>query len=424
MAKNSLGEHGAPPSKKKSGGFFSAKKTPDRSAHAAPSRGKSQQVRTTAPRQREEYAKNRKPVMRQTPSQRQSSVYSPRQVEQPPRAVLGTKETPRKSFTQEFVPTDVIDYVPPTNTAKHKYYTQQAQEQAQSTNSSGRSGKNMRKKKKSNTVYNVLIAVCILVFLVSAGVLIFQFMDYNEAKKVRNELEQMVVKPTVTADSGVKPLVDYSKLVAQNPDFVGWLEVANTPINYPVVKATDNDKYLYNNFYGEHHKLGTVFADYRNTLTTEKSSDNIVLYGHSAADGSYFAAIRGYKELDYFKAHPIISFNTTYESADWVIVGAFMADALDSSEQSFLYHNFIDFASEAEYTTFTTELAARSYFTSPADTQFGDKFITLSTCDYDFEEARFAVVARKLRPGETAKSFDFEATLENKNKIMPDRWYA
>ena len=60
-----------------------------------------------------------------------------------------------------------------------------------------------------------------------------------------------------------------------------------------------------------------------------------------------------------------------------------MIDALDDSDDAFLYNNHIEFADEAAFNEFVTGVAQRSYFVSPADVQYGDKFITLSTCDYD-----------------------------------------
>lgn len=290
-----------------------------------------------------------------------------------------------------------------------------------------------KQSKKSRAVYNVLITICLLVFLGSAGALGYQLWDYHKAAQVRDGLADLIVEPDEGDAAGTvdengdpvpKPLVDYSKLAALNPDFKGWVEIADTPISYPVVQAADNDEYLHTDFYGDYHKLGTVFADCRAQLTPEKTSDNVVLYGHSAADGSYFAAVRKYKDIDYYKEHPIISFNTTYESADWIIIGEIMIDALDDSDDAFLYNNHIEFADEAAFNEFVTGVAQRSYFVSPADVQYGDKFITLSTCDYDFDEARFAIVARKLRPGETVDSFDIAGTQVNQNRQMPDRWYA
>lgn len=276
--------------------------------------------------------------------------------------------------------------------------------------------KTKKVKKKSNAIYNILIVICILVFLGSGGYLLYQLYDYYEADQVKGELIEMVGK----VDKETK-LIDYSKLYEQNKDFVGWVKIDDTKIDYPVVKTTDNEKYLHTDFYGKQHRLGTVFADTRATLTKEYQSDNVVLYGHSAKDGSYFNQVRDYKDLDFYKKHAFVRFNTMYDNSDYVIVGAVMVDALDTSDRGFIYSDFVEFENDSEYNTFIKKMVERSYFVSPVDTNKDDKFITLSTCEYVFEEARMAIIARKLREGETRESLGdlVNATTENTHRLKP-----
>lgn len=273
-----------------------------------------------------------------------------------------------------------------------------------------------KQKKKGNAIYNILIIICILVFLGSGGYLAMQLYDYFDASNTRNNLEKMVGE----VDKETK-LIDYSKLYQENNDFVGWVKINGTKIDYPVVKYTDNEKYLSTDFYGKPHRLGTVFADSRATLTKEYQSDNVVLYGHSAKDGSYFNDVRNYNKLDYYKKHPFVTFNTMYDNSDYVIIGCVLVDALDSSENGFIYSNYVEFTDDANYQEFMKKLTERNYYVSPIDVNKDDKYITLSTCEYVFEEARMAIFARKLREGETKESLQelINATTQNTKKVNP-----
>lgn len=286
----------------------------------------------------------------------------------------------------------------------------------------------MRKKKRSKKaiVYYILIAVFLLVFLTSAGVLGYQLWEYFQSGQTREHLQEMLSQTPTQSDLEQAPQqsVDkFAKLYSENHDFVGWVEIEDTPVSYPVVKGKDNEEYLYTTFYGKRHKLGTVFADYQTTITAEKQSDNTILYGHSAADGSYFMSLLKYKDLNYVKEHPFIKFDTLYEENDWVIMGILLIDAQDMSQDNFLYQNYIDFVDEQHYNSFIKQIEERNYYHFPVDTQYGDQFLTLSTCDYDFDDARMVVIARKLREGETKDSFDSSGITIHSEKRMPERWY-
>lgn len=276
--------------------------------------------------------------------------------------------------------------------------------------------KQVSKKKKSNAIYNVLIVICVLVFLGSGGYLVYQLYDYYDAGETRKQIVNMVGK----VDEQTQ-LIDYSNVYAKNNDFVGWVKVDGTKIDYPVVKTTDNEKYLYTDFYGKKHRLGTVFADTRATLTKEYQSDNVVLYGHSARDGSYFHDVRNYKSLDYYKKHPFVTFNTMYDNSEYVIFGTVMVDALDNSEKGFIYSDYVELGDQLEFDKFIGKLTERNYLVSPIDVNKDDKIITLSTCEYTFDEARMAIFARKLREGETKESLMelVNATTQNKHRVLP-----
>ncbi len=283
--------------------------------------------------------------------------------------------------------------------------------------------KNTKSKKR---IYNILIAICLVVFLVSGGVLGYQFYTYYQAGQIRDELKGQinVSVPESERDELPENIQDkFLKLYSMNSEFIGWVQIDGTDIDYPVMQTTDNEKYLKTDFYGNYHRLGTVFADYRATISEDGNSDNIVIYGHSANNGEFFSPIRKYKSLDYYQEHPIIHFDTLYKEADYVILAAFMVDAADTTETAFAYHDVHDFATQEEYDAFFEQVNLRSYFQTDIPHTIDDQYITLSTCDYEIKNGRLAVVARKLRPGETEESFDIASATYQSEPLMPNAWY-
>ncbi len=275
---------------------------------------------------------------------------------------------------------------------------------------------------KKNKLYTVLIIVFAIIFFISLIMLIFILKDYFTAKRQNDDLKDLLDEKATEDEINNLPEganIDFARLYGINNDFIGWIKIEGSVIDYPVVLSHDNNDYLKTDFYGNYHRLGCVFADYRSTITKDYQSENIILYGHSAADGSYFNSIRSYKSIDFYKAHKTVSFNTLYENADYVIVGAFISLPYSTEEDGFEYFNHIDMT-EDEFGEYIKEVNARSYFNTDIDVAFGDKLLTLSTCDYEYDDTRFVVVARKLRENETLSDFENIKVIYNPNRYVPD----
>ncbi|MEG0614977.1 MAG: class B sortase [Oscillospiraceae bacterium] len=221
-------------------------------------------------------------------------------------------------------------------------------------------------------------------------------------------------------------LPNAKQLLEINPDTVGWVKIDDTKVDLPVVLRQDekegNTYYLRKNFNGENAKAGTVFADYRTTITPKKHSDNIVLYGHNEKDNTMFGDLDQYKKsVDFYKSHPIVHFNTNYAQGDYKIFAYFVTTVLPKQDQNgtvFDYHNYIDM-DKARYKQFMENIMSRSKITTDIDVKYGDEFLTLSTCSSEFEPSRFVVFARKVRKGEEP-TINTDAVKINPNAKSPD----
>ena len=278
-------------------------------------------------------------------------------------------------------------------------------------------------KKKHRVIWTILIVICAAVFLVSGGMLLHYGLEYHQIESENQQVAQLLEQePTQEQIDALPEQAQEEAAVpyATNSDFVGSITVPNTVIHYAVVQTTDNDKYLHTSFYGAYSRLGTVFADYRCQITPEGMSDNTILYGHNANNGSFFHELTNYTSASYAQSHSTVEFDTIYQDQTYVVIGAFLADPNATGADVFDYQNYIDF-SQRDFNTFKEQITQRSYFHPSVEWDETDHYLTLSTCDYDINNGRIVVVARALREGESAGSVTYT---DNTNQRMPDVWYT
>lgn len=218
------------------------------------------------------------------------------------------------------------------------------------------------------------------------------------------------------------------EMLAINPEYVGYIYIPDV-LGEPIVQR-DNEYYLKHNFYDQVRSVGTIFADERNVVNdySDKQSDNIILYGHNNRDGSMFGNLDYYKwDLKYWLKNPFIYYDNYYENYTYVIVSSFVINTLPEHDDGnvFDYINYINFKDSGKYTfeNFKNEILERSQIITGIDFDENDKYLTLSTCAYEWDEARHVIVARRLRAGETTDSIDTTGFYVNENPKWPAIYY-
>lgn len=223
-----------------------------------------------------------------------------------------------------------------------------------------------------------------------------------------------------------------------NEDIVGWLTVGDESfIDYPVLQAKDNDKYLYRNFRGEDSRSGSLFLDYRDKITPDSQSANLIVYGHNMQSGEYFGKLINYfnyaysmsdvNDISFYKKYPTITFSSLYKTSTYKIFGGMLVNTLSEAGEVFKYHNIHDFANKAEFDDFCANVLDRSTFINPAvDLKYGDNLLTLSTCAmgsaYGNTDLRWVIVAREVREGEDAE-VDVSKAAANPSPLFYDLYY-
>lgn len=208
-------------------------------------------------------------------------------------------------------------------------------------------------------------------------------------------------EPPVTEPPATEPteptapviLPEYAPLYLENPDLVGWIQIEGTVINYPVMQTpNDPDYYLKRDFDGDYSDWGCVYVEEFCDVFTP--SDNVTIYGHHMYDGSMFTALTYYNDRDFLEAHPHIIFNTLLERHTYEIIAVFTTTA--SLGEGFRYNAFVNAANEREFDEYIRQCKNLSLYRISSTAEYGDKLITLSTCEYTQVNGRFVVVAKRI----------------------------
>ncbi len=201
----------------------------------------------------------------------------------------------------------------------------------------------------------------------------------------------------LTSDAAAeRPVISkYEKLHGMNPDFVGWISIDGTKVDYPVMQTVaDETYYLYRNFYKEDSKSGCPFMDIR--CIPRIPSTNLIIYGHNMKNGDMFADLLKYENKSYCDKHKYIRFDTIYEEALYEVVAVFRTRVAFKDENTFKFYNFIEADTVSDFNDFYTNIKSMSLYETDSDVSASDFFITLATCEYTVEDGRFVVVAKRI----------------------------
>ena len=256
--------------------------------------------------------------------------------------------------------------------------------------------------------------------------------DFDVQQMVEDEIRQEVEALTLEEIIAKYPDIDfpkgisakYAELYVKNQEMVGYISIKNTEVHFPVTQTTDNDKYLEYNFYKYKSTYGCPFVDYSNNVTNgiENFDTNTTIYGHHIRNGAMFAKLDVYKTLSGYKASPVIDFNTLTGEYKWKIVSVFITNVYTKDDNGSIFNYTSPLNTDEEFDNFVNQIKLRSMYNIDVDIQKGDKFLTLSTCSYDFDGARLVIVGRLVRDGEDA-GVDTSKVTVNPEPKYPQAWY-
>ena len=252
-----------------------------------------------------------------------------------------------------------------------------------------------------------LLGCCLLTFTFSLFKIIKWNIDNFKIHKLNKEiasnieigsdtLDGELVNPPLDKNSNYYyyasfPLydVDFSKLISQNKDTVGFINIKNTIINYPVVRGSDNSYYLNHSFDNKKNSAGAIYMDYRNSIN--ELSDNTIIYGHSRKDGTMFASLRNtlLSSWQENKDNYVIYFKTLKENMLFQIFSIYTI-----KEET--YYLKTSFSTKEEKQKWIERMQNRNIASLNAEVNINDKFLTLSTCQNN-QGVRIVIHAKLIK---------------------------
>ncbi len=266
------------------------------------------------------------------------------------------------------------------------------------------------KKKKLYQIGLISISTCFV--LISFYLFITWYRENEETKNTERYLQQLSEDASVSNSSPQRILVhppedendsywnytktpflqiDFTSLLEENKDTVGWIQVMGTDIDYAVVQTSDNTYYLNHSFDHTKNSSGWIFSDFRNNL--EHLNSNTVIYGHGRLDGSMFGTLKNTLDVAWYenKENHIIKLSTPKENSIWQIVSVYTIP----KESYYITTHF----QEEEFQTFIDTIIDRSIYDFQTEVGTKHHILTLSTCQNNY--GKRIVVHAKLIAKET-----------------------
>lgn len=232
-------------------------------------------------------------------------------------------------------------------------------------------------KNTKDTIRKIILIPSLLIFVLSLISIYIEINEYYKNSKLYNEISDL--NPFNNNELNIA----YTKLKDINNDYIGWLYIPGTKVNYPIVKGADNSFYLNHNFFKEPSKAGTIFID---CDTNEFEDRNTITYGHYMKDGSMFADLHKiYSKLgNSFK----IYIATKNEILEYEIFSIFKDSADLNNYQTF-------WSTDDDYINYLNSIKEKSKFSINVNLNVSDKILTLSTCDFSNKDGRLILICKK-----------------------------
>lgn len=255
---------------------------------------------------------------------------------------------------------------------------------------------------KENIIYKIIYFNSILLIVLSTIYIVKFFSIKKEAIEERNLLNEIKINENIQLtkvenEQQAKEnerIKQVKTLKSENSDIIGWIEIENTKINYPVLQSTDDEYYLTHNYKKEKTEKGSIFLS--KDYNWDRPSDNLQVYGHNLGNGEMFQELLKYTDEKFYKEHPNIRFTTANEDSIFEIIAVFKSKVYYKSDKDvFRYYYFINAETEKEYNEFVENAKKASLYKINATAKYKEQLMTLSTCSYHTEDGRFVVVARK-----------------------------
>ncbi len=245
-----------------------------------------------------------------------------------------------------------------------------------------------RQRIKIISVISIIILVILAVYFFSYYWSIFG--DQIEVSQLLSKIE--IGEKEVKRTGKTERMLQLKELQRENSDIVGWLEIGDTKISYPVMQSKDNEFYMNRNYKKQSNQQGSIFLD--KAYDWDIPSMNLLIYGKdNTVDSSMFEDLKKYSDESFYQTHSTIRFTTEKEDSYYDVIAAFWIENNEDEENAFYYDKYVNFNNEKEYNKYIENVNKRALYDTGKTAKYKDQLMTLSTCSE--EGTNFVVVAKK-----------------------------
>ena len=240
----------------------------------------------------------------------------------------------------------------------------------------------MKRKQLQFIRFTALVLAAVMLIVTAAfcmGNLVAHDAEVHRQEAIFNELAEAAEETPIVEsapDGKEETLSNFETLLGKNSDMVGWISVAGTGINYPVMQTKNSPNYyLKRNFNKEYSDLGVPYVQENCDLA---ASDNIIIYGHHIKGGKMFGSLDKFTSKNFYEKHKTIPFNTLTEQREYQIIAVFKTVAYSVS--GFRYYDFVNAEDEADFNAYVGRCKELALYDTGVTAEYSDKPLTLSTC--------------------------------------------
>ncbi len=277
---------------------------------------------------------------------------------------------------------------------------------------------------KKTQIIKIISIICVIAIIASSVYLAVYFIDLGQQDaKILNIRNNYELNKDDYSKNEDNQFSKFDLLKSQNPDVVGWINIAGTEVDNPVYQTDNNEYYVKHDMDKKSNTYGALFLDYRCDINPMSLSRNQIIYGHNMRYGAMFGTLDEYRDINYYRKNPIISFDSLYEKRSYKIFAIMIVNDNEDKTFGYTYTAYrTAFTNDTDFMQWIKHSQERSLYNIPVDINSDDEIITLSTCCYDFTNARFVILGRLVREGEDP-NVDVNNASVNSNVLYPKEYY-
>ena len=247
-----------------------------------------------------------------------------------------------------------------------------------------------------NFLYSLFIGLFGIAGLTSIAFLLMYAAQSKQQTHLYSNLaavREQDVQQKIASQSSVQPTS--RNLYLENADMVGWIQIEGTSIDYPVMQTpADPNYYLKHDFEKNYTDYGCPFM--QADCDALAQSDNLIIYGHNMKDGSMFADLAKYRSKDFWQTHKTVWFDNELGSYAYEIFAVIHTTVQEDAADAFPFYRFVDAVAPEDFADYVSACKARALYDTGISAQYGDKLLTLSTCDNITDNGRWLVIGKRI----------------------------